>query len=395
MIEVTTEVCGCREEGNKLCCTLESIQPSPVTEDYRNKCEFSVGLHRDSLLPTVGFRLSSYRQGSMSVAEPVDCWIVPPAMTKLAATFQEYIRQNSQLEVFNPETYQGYWRGLTARTSRGGDLLVIVVMHPQSLSEEDIDAEKKKLKEYFECGSGKKCGVTSLWLHLFDKRRAEGEQEHSLFHLSGNKGLTEELLGLKFHVAPEAFFQVNTAGAEVLYNQVGKLLEVGPSTVVLDICCGTGTIGLSLAKQHVQRVIGIELCSQAVQNAKLNAQVNGHDNHEVTNAQFVCGRAEDSIYNVLQAVPASSEAVAILDPPRAGLNNKVVKALRGCTQLNKLVYIACNPAGALNNMVDLCRATSKSYRGEPFYPVKAVPVDLFPHTQHCELAVLFQRRSPQ
>ena len=115
-------------------------------------------------------------------------------------------------------------------------------------------------------------------------------------------------------------------------------------TLVLDVCCGTGTIGLTMSR-HVKRVVGLELVPAAVEDAKANAALNG-----VTNTEFVCGRAEQTIKAVLAKCAGEMDmAVAVVDPPRSGLHNDVVTALRG-SKLNRIVYVSCNPATLAENV---------------------------------------------
>ncbi|KAI2596739.1 tRNA methyltransferase 2 homolog A, partial [Homo sapiens] len=120
----------------------------------------------------------------------------------------------------------------------------------------------------------------------------------------------------------------------------------------------------------VKRVIGVELCPEAVEDARVNAQDN-----ELSNVEFHCGRAEDLVPTLVSRL-ASQHLVAILDPPRAGLHSKVILAIRRAKNLRRLL---------------LCRAPSNRVKGIPFRPVKAVAVDLFPQTPHCEMLILFER----
>jgi tRNA (uracil-5-)-methyltransferase len=188
-----------------------------------------------------------------------------------------------------------------------------------------------------------------------------------------------------------------------------------PDHAVLDVCCCTGTIGLVCAP-HVGRVVGVELSAAAVEDAKRNAVANG-----VANAVFLCERAEAVMKDVIQrasdapaptaaaaadgATASSSSAgaaavpitnvVAIVDPPRGGLHPSVIRALRTCKPLKRIVYVSCNPTGSLiEDAVKLCapqEENSAYARGPPLRPVLAVPVDLFPDTPHCEMVVLFER----
>jgi tRNA (uracil-5-)-methyltransferase len=122
-----------------------------------------------------------------------------------------------------------------------------------------------------------------------------------------------------------AFFQVNTTGAEALCELLRSLVGATKETVLLDVCCGTGTLGLSLASS-VKRLIGIEMCAPAVEDARANAARNG-----ITNALFIAKKAEEATLSVLENLSAAEKRslVAIVDPPRAGLHTDVLKALRG------------------------------------------------------------------
>ncbi|GIY46716.1 hypothetical protein CDAR_250811 [Caerostris darwini] len=300
------------------CCPLLPIKKSPVTTAYRNKCEFTVGRHLYTKEKTVGFRLNSYKEGSMSVAEPDDCINISEAMLKAVKSFQAYIR-DSDKDVYNPENHSGYWRQLTVRTSNNSDVLLIIVLNPQSLTENELEEEKTKLKKYYEEGPGSSCGITSVYFQLFSKK-AKHEETANLTHLMGKKFIEETLLSMKFQVSPEAFFQINVPATEILYSMVADLVTATSSATVLDVCCGTGTISLCLAKSGA-KVIGIEMCPEAVENAKLNAE-----NNKLPDVEFICGKAEDVIYTALSKCD-TSEIIAVVDPPRAGLRKILFKFL--------------------------------------------------------------------
>lgn len=135
----------------------------------------------------------------------------------------------------------------------------------------------------------------------------------------------------------------------------------------------------------MKKVIGIELCQEAVEDARMNALTN-----ELSNVEFHCGRAEDLVPGLVSRL-SSQQLVAVLDPPRAGLHSKVILAMRKAENIKRLLYVSCNPRAAMGNFVDLCRAPSNRVKGTPFHPVKAVAVDLFPQTPHCEMLILFER----
>jgi hypothetical protein len=133
------------------------------------------------------------------------------------------------------------------------------------------------------------------------------------------------------------------------------------------------------------KVVGVELVQEAVRDAMRNAE-----NNNVANCKFFAGRAEDILGNILRNVE-SKDVVAIVDPPRAGLHPKALAAIRNTPNITRLVYVSCDAKNAMKNFIDLSRPPSKTAKGDPFLPVKIVPVDLFPHTRGFELILLFER----
>ncbi|NXE51895.1 TRM2A methyltransferase, partial [Casuarius casuarius] len=372
-----------KQKYNKMCCPVEGVKPSPLQTEYRNKCEFLIGTGVNQEDKTVGCRLGKYKGGTCAVVEPFDTIHIPAVAKKVVKAFQDYIR-STPYSVYSPETYEGHWKQLTVRTSRNDHIMAIVYFNPQKLSKEELADLKISLAKYFTEGMGKDSGVTSLYFVEEGQRKSPNLEDLPLEHVAGDKYIYEELLGLKFRISPHAFFQVNTRAAEVLYTAIREWAQLNQESTVLDICCGTGTIGISLAKE-VKKVIGIELCQEAVQDARVNAQIN-----ELNNIEFYCGKAEDVVPSLINVL-APQNLITIVDPPRAGLHSKVILAIRRAEHLKKLIYVSCNPRAAMNNFVDLCRAPSNRVKGASFRPVKAMAVDLFPQTRHCELLIFFER----
>jgi tRNA (uracil-5-)-methyltransferase len=137
-----------------------------------------------------------------------------------------------------------------------------------------------------------------------------------LEHIHGKTHITDKILGYTFQISPDSFFQVNTKGAEILYQTAIDLGQPTEKTTLLDVCCGTGTIGLCFAK-YCKKVLGVELIEQAVKDAESNAKANG-----IENAEFFAGNSDDFIGTLMRKATADggeSDVLAILDPPRAGL----------------------------------------------------------------------------
>ncbi|KAK2159590.1 hypothetical protein LSH36_150g02030 [Paralvinella palmiformis] len=172
-------------------------------------------------------------------------------------------------------------------------------------------------------------------------------------HLHGKMYITETLLGNQFQIHPLSFFQCNLHGAEVLYKTVEELCQFKNNTILLDVCCGTG----------------------------------------IYNAEYFSGLAEKLLPQILQDhIEEEDDIVAVLNPGRGGVGKKVTRALRRCENIRRVVFASCKPLGRMQfNMIELCCPINEEFVGEPFLPTKAIPVDMFPHTRHYELVVLFER----
>lgn len=364
-------------------CELIGCRASPRQDSYRNKCEFTIGKNPVTGEGTVGFRVSSYAQGSTAVG-PVDSLIHIPQRMKLAAkVFEQFVR-SSKLPVFEPEHQSGHWRQLTCRLSMSNDQLMLVVgLHPQQLSSDELNSVKTELKEFFMNGGGKDCNVTSLYFQMIAKRQA-GTDPTPPELLMGASHIEESIRGVTLRISPEAFFQVNSAAAEVLYGAVEEVAKPTKETSLLDVCCGSGAIGLCLAKKCGQ-VLGVELITRAVEDARTNASINS-----VENCEFFSGAAEEILSSVIRRATCK-DLLAVVDPPRAGLHQKAIKLIRRTEALTRMVFLSCDPQAARENFLSLSRPASKTYWGDPIVPVRAVAVDMFPHTPHCELVIYFER----
>jgi 23S rRNA (uracil1939-C5)-methyltransferase len=188
--------------------------------------------------------------------------------------------------------------------------------------------------------------------------------ERDVRHLHGEPIITETLGEATFSISPESFFQTNTVQATKLYQTVVDVAQFKGTELLLDLYCGTGTIGL-FCSPYVKKIIGIEEIPAAVEDASKNAQRNG-----ISNAEFYCGRVK----NILKFQTFNPDVV-VIDPPRAGM---VPKALQRIINLDckKLVYVSCNPVTLLR---DLKIFSEAGYTTETI-----IPVDMFPNTFHIE-----------
>ncbi|KAL8180943.1 UNVERIFIED_CONTAM: tRNA (uracil(54)-C(5))-methyltransferase [Gekko kuhli] len=371
---------------DEICCPLKPVMPSPIINGYRNKSSFSVNHGPDGNPKTVGLYVGTGKGRNIVCVRANHLLNIPQAHVQVAQYYEEFIQQSS-LDPCIQFHLGGHWRELIIRSNRKGDKMAIITFHPQQLNPEELGLQKELIRDFFIRGPGAVCGLASLYFQESTMTRCSHEQSPYQL-LFGEPHIFEELLGLKFRISPDAFLQVNTAGAEVLYQTVGEMIRAHKDTTLLDICCGTGAIGLSLADQ-VSRVIGVEVVDQAVEDAKWNAAFNG-----VSNCEFHSGKAEAVLPQLLMSWPKAQPLAAVVNPSRAGLHYHVVRAIRNCEAIRRLVYVSCKPEGeAMRNFLEFCCPpdTGKKLKGEAFAPVSAVPVDLFPHTSHCELLLLLAR----
>ena len=341
--------------------------------------------------------------GNLDVVAPDGCLHINKQTNSIRAKFQEFLR-TSPLAFYDQVNHKGVWRSLTLRTNQAGEALAMLTLDQEQASKEAMAAEEARLAAFMQADGLAELKLVSLLVQnnaSVSGTLEAGEEPRVLY---GPPYLEETMCGHRFRISPAAFFQVNTKGAEKLLEKIRVSCGVlDEDTTLLDICCGTGTIGISLAKA-VRRVIGVDICEASIKNARTNAEINNIDN-----VKFYAGKAEDVIKDILAEsgvkkvggaghAPAQQtekgRVIGIVDPPRAGLHKSVMMNIRKATELKHLIFIACNIKAAGANVIDLCRPTSKRFKGLPFQLIQASPVDLFPHTPHCELLLIFERLGP-
>ena len=187
--------------------------------------------------------------------------------------------------------------------------------------------------------------------------------------------MTDTLCGLEFDISPRAFYQVNHDGAEKLYSIAAEYAGLTGNETLIDLYCGTGTIGLSMANR-VKKLIGIEIIPDAVKNATQNAARAG-----VENAEFICADAGKAALELSERGIAPE--VIVVDPPRKGLSDDVIKAISDMAP-EKVVMISCNSATAARD--------AKKLFEEGYIPMKMQAVDMFPRTGHVETVVCLSRK---
>ena len=396
---------------------LSEVVQSPQRVAYRNNVLFTCGLD-ESGVPCVGFQAGQSVAGKANVLPADGVPTAHPLALAVRDTFMaEVFAPNAEaLPMYRKAEQTGFWRKLHVRHNKEAEVMLDIEVNPTGVTDDAMAAIKQTLATW---AAGFAASVPAAEWELADDTAADltgavsmqGElppatvtskfvslQWHSYTGMStaptdtpretifGGDALTQTLFGLKFDISPGAFFQVNRLGCERLLSKVADEAQLDSSkTILLDLCCGTGTIGLCLSSR-VQKVIGVEMVAAAIDNAKVNAERNG-----VTNAEFVCGRVEHALRDVLTQLPKEADVVAILDPPRCGVHADVLRWLRNCRTVRRIVYISCDQRALETDCAPLCKASSRQHHELPFRVCGSFGVDLFPQTPHVEMVVTLRR----
>ncbi|KAI4874198.1 hypothetical protein NFI96_008672 [Prochilodus magdalenae] len=333
LLQMTTVLDACNKR--ELTFPLLPIVPSPVRDEYRNKSTFSINRGVDGNPKTVGFYIGTGK-GRNIVCVHGDHLLNMPSKHKLVGRcYEEFIRA-SPLEPCILFHDGGHWREITVRTNSAGSTMAIVYFHPQNLPPEEVSVQKAALVEFFTKGPGAVCQLDSLYFQESTMTRCSLEESPYQL-LYGEPHFYEEILGFKFRISADSFFQVNRSAAEALYTTVAELNKACEKATLMDVCCGTGAIGISLSSR-MKKVIGVELIEQAVEDAKHNAALNG-----IQNCEFLSGKAEVVLPKLIPSLCSDGGLMAIVNPSRAGLHYRVIRALRNHSDIRRLIYISCKP----------------------------------------------------
>lgn len=377
------------------------IVESPLLRGYRNHVSLSFG-ETAAGEPSLGFMTGAFVDGHGTIESAVEEGkdiVTMNAVSKAVAvaTMDVYRAMAGHgLTVFDKGPATGFWRKLQVRHNVHGEVMVDAEVDEDSVPAETFAAWRRyfvetltseETAEKLRAATGMATAkVVSVQYHKHTGISSVRDELPRVV-LAGAGTLTETLAGLEYELSPTAFFQVNTPGMERMLERVQSVAELSPTTTLLDLCSGTGTIGLTLAR-HVKRVIGIEVVESAVENAKRNAERNG-----ITNASFLCGRVEHLLPQVISGLAPEDRAdiVAILDPPRVGVNTTVLKWIRGTATIRRVVYISCEQKALERDCPALTKPATKAYWGTPFEVTSGFAVDLFPHTHHVEMVAVLNR----
>lgn len=345
----------------KIALFSQPLQPilSCKEERYRNKAQYPIGKDEHGRV-IVGF----YARRSHRIIPCSDCKLQPEFFTVLCNVVKDWADRH-QISVYNEKTGKGLLRHLYLRTAqKTGQTMVCVVATSEKLPHEE---------ELCECLIQAEPSVRTVLINrnLENTNVILGKHNRILF---GKGCIEDEICGVRIRISPQAFYQVNRDAAEKMYQLAAEYAQPKDTETLLDLYCGTGTIGLTMAKR-VSRLIGVEVIGQAVEDAKDNARRN-----QIANAEFLCADAGKAAQHL--ANRGERPDIIVVDPPRKGCDDNTLDAIVKMSP-QRLVYISCNSATLARDVAKL--------EQNGYHFVKGRPVDLFPRTTHVEAVVLLSR----
>lgn len=338
--------------------TVNEIVGSPKTDQYRNKAQYPFGT--DEKGNTIcGF----YASRSHNIVPYFDCHLQPKFFSEISKTVCQLIDETGGT-IYNEKTNTGLFRHLYIRYGEtSGEIMVCLVINGKKLPNPEV---------FISTLTSKFPRITSLVLnHNTQQTNVILGNKNSV--IWGNQTIADTLCSVDFSISPLSFYQVNPQGTQNLYNIAADYANLTDGQLLLDLYCGAGTIGLSIAKKLPNiKLIGIEVIPDAVENAKQNALRN-----KINNTDFICGDAGQAASHL--ANQNITPDVIIVDPPRKGCDQPTLDAIVKM-QPQKIVMVSCNPGTMARDL--------KILNQQGYTPTKIQPVDMFPHTKHVECTCL-------
>jgi len=336
--------------------------------EYRNKLEFTFTdqrwLTHDEINSGATFErngLGFHKPGQFDKVLDIEkCHLQPDLSNKIRLKVKEIALQE-KIPFYNLRDHEGFLRNLIIRNSNCGEWMVILQVSVEN--NEWIEKILNGLVNTFP-------EISSLY-YLINSKGNESYYDLEAVHFGGNKHIIQKMEDLEFRISPKSFFQTNSDQAYELYKLVREFAELKMDDVVYDMYTGTGTIANFIARQ-VKKVIGLEYVSEAIEDAKINSEIN-----QITNTRFQEGDIA-KIFNEAFLDEHGNPDVIITDPPRAGMHKDVIASILK-TSARRIVYVSCNPATQARD-IDLLKDRYKL--------VKSQAVDMFPHTHHIENIVV-------
>lgn len=332
---------------------------------YRNKVHWAFGHIGTHLIA------GRYAEGSHKIIENDSCLLEDPECAKILSDIRDLAVQ-FKIRSYDERTRQGLLRRVLLRKGMAtGEVMVVLV-----LGSPVLPGKKGFIKKLLE----KHPSIKTLLININTRSDSMILGEKTICEF-GRGSIRDELLGVQFKISPESFYQINHDQTEKLYSLAIKAADLKPGEKILDAYCGIGTIGLCAAnKAEGVKLTGVELNRAAVTDARENAKINSEKNSALEKARFI---ASDCTKFMLEASAKNEKYdVVFLDPPRSGTTPEFIAA---CEKLSpsRIVYVSCDPTTLAR---DLKEFKKHGYRAE-----YAVPVDMFPLTEHVETVVRLSR----
>lgn len=357
---------------------ISPILGSEKTEEYRNKLEFACSNKRwytkeelEALPEGVGLAqgaIGFHITGAFDKIYPIEkCVLMDDYCNKVRNAIYNYALEHN-LTFFDIKEQHGLLRDIMMRNSNTGEWLVLVQFHYDEVGDEEraMGLMQFIADEFQE--------ITSL-LYVDNQKGNDTFNDLELTVFKGNDHIFELMEDLRFKVGAKSFYQTNTDQAYHLYSVARNFANLTGNELVYDLYTGTGTIANFVAKK-AKKVIGIEYVPEAIEDAKINSEINN-----IANTLFYAGDMKDILTEEFVKQHGRPDVI-ITDPPRAGMHADVVNVILGAHP-QRIVYVSCNPATQARDLALL----DKDYR-----VVAVQPVDMFPHTPHVENVVLLEAR---
>lgn len=336
-----------------------SIVGSSRFERYRNKAQYPLGIDENGNA-VAGF----YAKHSHRIIPCDDCALQPTEFSEILFEVVKFINDN-KISIYDEKSHTGLLRHIYLRKAEiSGEIMLCLVSTNKNIPE--IDKLIKIINQKFK-------QVKSIVINI-NKQHNNVIMGDKCFTVYGTPYITDTLCSVKVQISPLSFYQVNREQAEQLYQKAIDYADLDSNQCLLDLYCGIGTIGLAAASK-AKSLIGVEIIPQAIENAKINAQLNGFNNTEFICAD--CGKATEQL--VERGIKPD---VIILDPPRKGCGVEVIDSVLKLSP-KRVVMVSCNPATAARDCRILC--------DNGYDLVEYTPFDLFPRTGHVETVCLLSR----
>ena len=338
------------------------ILPSPDVDRYRNKVQFPVGIDKNGV-PCIGF----YAGRTHRIVPCPDCKLQPSVLNEIGNALCAFFAQQV-IRPYDEQSGKGLVRHIFLRRgAHSGQIMVCLVC---------TRAKLPHAEQLCTALRGQFPAISTILLNVNAKNTNVilGSENHILY---GPGYIEDTLCGVPVRLGPLSFYQVNTLAAERLYGVAAQYAQLTPDDTLLDLYCGMGTIGLSMAGQ-CRELIGVEIVPEAIESAKANAARMGEA--VAAKSRFFCADAGQAATQL--AAEGLHPDIVMLDPPRKGCDEATLSAVVRMAP-RRVVYVSCNPATAARDAACL---EQNGYHAE-----KVQPVDLFPRTKHCECVLLMSK----